>query len=95
MINRPVFNPMLNVIFSDRVHAHPSDLIALDTKSLHVLSENSCSKSERMHSRIRNSLASVNTTSPSARTRARGLSVKTNKTKQTGGTHEWSLDTSR
>lgn len=95
IMSNPRFNPMLKVIFSDRDNVHPNALVVLENKSSQVLSENSCSRSERIHSRIKNSLESVKITSPNARTRNNGLSVNTKSTKQTGGTREWSPDSSR
>lgn len=86
---------MLKVIFSDRVNVHPSVLVVLENKSSQVLSENSCSRSDRMHSRIRNSVEREKITSPKARTRANGLSVNTKSTRQTGGTCECNLDSRR
>lgn len=95
MISKPRFNPILNVIFSDRVKVHPSALDVLENKSSQVLSENSCSRSDKTHSRKRNSLERVKITKNNVKTRASGLSVKTNSTRHTGGTCECKVDNRR
>ncbi len=88
MMSSPEFNPMLNVIFSDRVISHPSALNALANKSSQLLSENSRSTIVTMQSRRTNSETSVTPNNPIVKNRMTTESVNPNRSRHTGGNHE-------
>ncbi len=83
----PEFNPMLKVIFSERVISHPSDLNILAKRSSHWLSENSFSTMVTIQSRSTNSETSVMTSKTNVKKRMNMFSVYTKRTMQTGGNH--------
>jgi hypothetical protein len=86
---------MFRLIFSGRVSSHPEALNAQSKTSSQVESENSRSTIVTIHSRRTNSETSVITRRQSVKKRTTTFSVKTNRSRDTGGTHVWMKDTHR
>jgi hypothetical protein len=89
----PVFKPMFNAIFSERVSAQPDWRKVESNTSSQVESENSRSTIVTRQSRKTNSDTTVRTSRHIVRKRTTRLSVKTKPRRQTGGTQVWMNET--